>query len=516
MKKNLTLRLFAITSVFISIILVLIMSFQSIFFEKFYINKKMSTLKSEINSFKITYSYNYTNKQALFNSMQSFEKNNNAKIAIFSNKGEIVFLSDPNKQIDAIILDMLKESFFTISRNPQFSAILSQGSVITKILTSENQSINNIVCIAPISLESTNDNIIIAVSPFQTIKEASSVIRDFYPYGLLLGIFGIVLLSIIYSNLISRPLKAINKSALKMANMDFSVQCDEDREDEIGNLAKTLNFLSLNLSNTLKELSKSNDKLKEDIEKERRIEKMRKDFIANVSHELKTPISLIEGYAEGLKDNIAEEEQRDFYVDVIIDEAHNMGNLVSDMLDLSQLESGSFKLNIEIFNIKSLVEHIIKKLTPLLKDKNIEIITEVENTFVEGDKFRIEQVLNNFISNAIRHTTINGIIKITSELGVKKSNYSMPEYYKTKDYLFIEVFNSNSNIPNEEILNIWDKFYKIDKSRNRSGGGTGLGLAIVKNILEKHHSVHGVINKNNGVTFYFSLKIIENDLIAYK
>ncbi|MBB6697671.1 sensor histidine kinase [Clostridium algidicarnis] len=507
MKKNLTLRLFVITSIFISIILILILSLQSIFFEKFYINKKMNTLKSEITKFKIAYSYNYDNKPELFKSMQDFEINNNAKIAIFSNKGEIMFLSDPNKQMDDIVLQMLKEAFKKSSKTTDFSSTLNEGKVTANIFASENKDIKNIVCLAPISLESINDNIIISVSPLQTIKEASLVIKDFYPYALFLGVLGIVFLSIIYSNLISKPLKDINKTAFKMANLDFSEQCTVDREDEIGNLAKTLNFLSLNLNNSLNALKKYNNKLKDDIEKEKRIENMRKDFIANVSHELKTPISLIEGYAEGLKDNIAKEDQKDFYVDVIIDEAHNMESLLNDMLDLSQLESGSFNLHIDSFNIKPLINHALKKFKGLMETKNINVAVDVSDNLVIGDKIRIEQVLNNFISNAIKNTIEKGSISICSRIEQKPYNSNIDNDYKTKDYLFVEVFNTNSNIPKEELNNIWDKFYKIDKSRDRSKGGTGLGLNIVKNILEKHNSVYGAFNKLDGVCFYFSLEI---------
>lgn len=507
MKKNLTLRLFVITSIFISVILVLILSLQSIFFEKFYINKKMNTLKSEITTFKISYSYNYDNKTELFKSMQDFEMNNNAKIAIFSNKGDIMFLSDPNKQMDDIVLQILKEAFKKSSKTTDFASTLNEGKITANIFSSDNKDIKNIVCLAPISLESTNDNIIISVSPLQTIKEASLVIKDFYPYALFLGVLGIVFLSMIYSNLISKPLKDINKTAFKMANLDFSEQCIVDRQDEIGNLAKTLNFLSINLSNSLNTLKKYNDKLKDDIEKEKRIEKMRKDFIANVSHELKTPISLIEGYAEGLKDNIAKEDQKDFYVDVIIDEAHNMESLLNDMLDLSQLESGSFNLHVNSFNIKTLINHTLKKFTGLIESKNIKVTIDVKDNLVIGDKIRIEQVLNNFISNAIKNTSEKGNISISSKIGSKTYEINIPKTHKTNDYLFIEVFNTNSSIPKEEINNIWDQFYKIDKSRDRSKGGTGLGLNIVKNILEKHNSIYGALNKLNGICFYFSLEI---------
>ncbi len=293
--------------------------------------------------------------------------------------------------------------------------------------------------------------------------------------------------------MVTKPLLELNDSASKMADLDFSKKCNINREDEIGNLADTLNFLSENLNKSLTSLKDANYKLEEDIEKERRLEKMRKEFVAAVSHELKTPISLIGGYAEGLKDDIFEGEEKDYYIDVIIDESKKMANLVADMLDLSQLESGNFKLVKEEFYIDELLKTTIKKFAAVFNDKNIKFdINFIENTKVHADWSRMEQVITNFITNAIRHTNEDGSIMVNIE--------------QQEDRVLISIENTGENISEDEIDKIWDNFYKIDKARTRKLGGTGIGLAIVKNILMLHGSEYGVKNTDKGVKFYFTLK----------
>ena len=223
---------------------------------------------------------------------------------------------------------------------------------------------------------------------------------------------------------------------------------------------------------------------------------MRKEFIASVSHELKTPISIIEGYAEGLKDGIPKGDDIAYYLDVIIDESKNMNSLVCDMLDLSQLESGNFKLNMSQFNIFEFINSIYKKYLNSINDKHLKlnISSTMKNIIVYGDPYRIEEVINNLISNAIRHTPLNKTIAITLKL--------------QENRILVEIENEGSFIENEDLDRIWDKFYKVDKSGNKHLGGTGLGLSIVKNILFLHKSDFGVLNTNTGVCFYFTLDII--------
>jgi two-component system sensor histidine kinase VanS len=292
--------------------------------------------------------------------------------------------------------------------------------------------------------------------------------------------------------MISKPLIKLNNSAKRISEMDFSQQCDVNSDDELGNLAKTLNFLSYRLNSALTELQQKNIKLKQDIEKERKLDKMRKEFVAGVSHELRTPISIISGYAEGLKDNVADDDSREFYLDVIMDEASKMNALVSDMLDLSQLESGNFKMEAEPFHIDELMKKCINKNKQFFQQKNIKVQESLaKEVTVYADYLRIEQVITNFLTNAIRHTPENGVVNIKLR----------DEQQSCK----VEIENQGEHLAECDLENIWDRFYKADKSRNRIAGGTGLGLSIVKNILLMHNSTFGVKNTKLGVCFFFTL-----------
>jgi signal transduction histidine kinase len=247
------------------------------------------------------------------------------------------------------------------------------------------------------------------------------------------------------------------------------------------------------LDTAITELNIKNKTLEEDIEKERKIDEMRKEFISSVSHELRTPLSVIQGYAEGLVSNVAEsEEDRKFYCDVIMKETDKMNKLVKDLLNLSQIESGYFHIEKTEFNITSLIEYVLNKYKSNFAEKNIEIQFELgESYIVCGDMVRIEQILTNYINNAINHVDNNRIIKINQIVD--------------KDKIKISVFNSGKHIPEEYIEKIWTSFYKVDKARTRAYGGYGLGLSIVKALSDLHNNAYGVENIEGGVTFWFEV-----------
>ncbi|MEW8957062.1 ATP-binding protein [Clostridium sp.] len=494
-KNSITKWLFSITAIALFIFLIFSMIFQSLFFEKFYIRKKQDSLESSLKNFKLAYSYSLGNNTlSIVKSLENLEVKNNAKVAILNTNGEISYLSNANNEIDPNIKRVIIEVFREyISNEDLMNDMYKNNSILSSVVYNKSTNTKNLVCISPISFNNAYDNIIIAISPFQPIAEASAVIKDFYIYLFLFALIVIFVLSYIYTKLIAKPLVDLNKAALKMCNLSFDEKCEIYREDEIGNLSRTLNFLSLNLSGALNELKDANIKLKNDIEKEKELENMRKEFIAGVSHELKTPITLIEGYAEGLKDGIVKDEDMDFYLEVIMDESKKMNALVRDMLELSRLESPNFQLKLESFPIDVLINKVIKPFKTYIEDKSINLILNFSNdSYAIGDKVRIEQVITNFFTNAIRHTPRDGNIIITVE-------------HKNKTFI-IAIENTGENIKEEYIENIWSQFYKIDKSRNRSFGGTGLGLSISKNILTLHNSNFGVKNTDTGVRFYFTLE----------
>lgn len=496
MKKSIWKKLFIITSVFLIVFITITILFQSIFFTDFYKDSKIKMLERNVEKFKNLYSNNYIGDKSLGTMMRQFEENNNAKIVIINEHGEIKNIENTKLDSDSSKVSTINRILWEWISNPsKFNSILNTQQTTVTTYRNPDFDIENIVCFSP-SKSTDGKNIILAVSSLQTIEEASDVIQEFYIYVFIGALVIIILLSLIYSNMISKPLIKLNKTAVRIAEMDFSAHCDVNSEDEIGSLANTLNFLGQRLNGALTELKERNMQLERDIEKERQLDRMRKDFVAGVSHELKTPIAIISGYAEGLKDNIADEESKDFYLDVIMDEASKMSTLVSDMLDLSQLESGTFKLNQGIFLLDKLLYNCITKHKQFMDQKDIELTYEwPENISVIGDRVRIEQVITNFLTNAIRHTPDGGKIEVA--------------VIEEKERFMIALENDGEKISEKELGNIWDKFYKIDKSRNRNIGGTGLGLSIVKNILMMHNSTFGVRNTANGVRFFFSLKKAE-------
>lgn len=497
MKKSISKKLFFITALFLMLFLGFTMYFQTMFFEKFYRERKESRLESNVKKFNALYSEGFISNRNLANVIRQFQEDNNAKVVILNAYGQIKYVPDLQSQSDSSKISTINKILeeWLLSRGT-LNEILSTKDTVTTTFYNSDFDMNNIVCVSPVVISDTNTTaeLILAVSSLQPIEEAASIIKEFYIY-IFVGAFVLILmLSFIYSNMVSKPLIVLNNAASKIADMDFSSKCDVMSEDEIGNLAMTLNFLSDRLDTALRDLRLSNIKLQEDIEKERHLEKMRKEFIAGVSHELKTPIALISGYAEGIKDNVVEGEDRDYYLEVIMDEAQKMGNLVSDMLDLSQLESGNFKLILRVFSISELIRLVLKKHSGFMIEKSINIeLDAYDDIEVLADRLRIEQVLTNFLTNAIRHTPDQGIINIS----VKD---------KDDEFVYIQIENSGEKIEPKDLKNIWDKFYKIDKSRSRVVGGTGLGLSIVKNILLLHGSTFGVKNTNMGVAFHFTLK----------
>lgn len=500
MKKNITLKLFIVTAVFFISFISVQLICQSLFFQKFYINRKTNNLKTELEKFEKSYLKNIRNSKETLENIREFEEANNAKIVILESNGMLNYITDYENELkDSARIKVIRSIIHQWTSNPEaFLKMQNKNETITYVFDNKLYNIKNIVSVNPIVVNNIPAKVIFAVSSLQPVDEAANVMKEFYIYIYIAAVGLILVLSFIYSGMISKPLVDLNKTASKMARLDFTEKCQDDREDEIGNLAHTLNFLSENLKAALTSLRASNEKLKQDIEKEKELEKMRKEFVASVSHELKTPISLIEGYAEGIKDGIVDGDEQEYYLDVIIDESHKMGRLVSDMLELSRLESGNLKINIKEFALDNTILEIIKRLNGVRsqkkQDKSVEIMTDIKcNLIVLGDEIRIEEVVTNFLTNAIRHTKDEGKIFVRT-------------IFKD-DKVLVEIENEGNKIPQDEISKIWDRFYKIDKSRNRSLGGTGLGLAIVKNILELHNSEYGAKNTENGVVFYFTLKL---------
>lgn len=335
-----------------------------------------------------------------------------------------------------------------------------------------------------------------AVSSLQPVTHASSVFRDLSLYVFAVAFIFVGLLAVGYAILVTRPLRRLNAVASRLARLDFSARHGWKRKDEIGDLSRTFDFLADNLQRTLSELTSANEKLRRDIEQEKRLEKMRREFVAGVSHELKTPLSLIGGYAEGLRDNIGSGAKRERYAEVILEETGRMASIVGDMLDLSHLESGQYSLKREAVDVTELLAEAADRAEALSAGKSLGVKVLVppvgRDRPAVADRFRIGQVLTNLVTNAVRHSSAGGTLELSAAL--RDGEWT------------IAVHNEGEPIPEEELSRIWVRFYRIDRARSRDAGGTGIGLAIVRQILELHGSRYGVRNERDGVCFFFTLR----------
>ena len=304
----------------------------------------------------------------------------------------------------------------------------------------------------------------------------------------------------IYAWLFTRPLIEMNDVTKHMAKMDFSKKCVTKSMNELGQLAESINSMSDSLAEALGDLKDKNRQLESDIEHEHKMEKSRKEFISNVSHELKTPIAIIQGYAEGLKLGVSSNpEDNEEYLDVIIEESKRMNTIVLDLLELSYYESGSYKLNESSFFLNETVEEYIAVQKIRIDEKDINIDLDLpEKMNVWGDEAKISMVLNNYFTNAVSHCEGEKIIRISAK-----------EY---NDFYRISVFNTGKTIPEEQLEELWSNFYRGDKSRHRDEGRFGLGLSIVAAIQNMHNMKYGCENEKDGVEFWFDVKKHVKDL----
>jgi signal transduction histidine kinase len=336
-------------------------------------------------------------------------------------------------------------------------------------------------------------SIILLRSNFESIEEGVAIANDFLAYiGVLAVVIGSIAMLII-SKRFTKPILELSGIAKRISDLDFEVKYNVETKDEIGELGKSINSLSDKLESTITELKQANNELLSDIQKKTEIDEMRKEFLSNVSHELKTPISLIQGYAEGLKENINEDpESRDFYCEVIIDEADKMNKMVKKLLNLNEIEFGNNQINFVRFDIVTLIRSVLSASEILFRQKEAVLhFDQHEPLYVWADEYMVEQVVTNYINNALNHVSGQKIIEI--------------KLIPRDERVRVAVFNTGDNIPEEDLDKIWIKFYKVDKARTREYGGNGIGLSIVKAIMNSLNQEYGVINRPVGVEFWFEL-----------
>lgn len=344
-------------------------------------------------------------------------------------------------------------------------------------------------------------------TPLESIRESAALANRFFAYvgaaGALVG--GVVIW--VVARRITKPILQLNSISERMVHLDFEAKYKGDvgvfrrGYNEIDMLGDNMNKLSESLENSVCRLKTANNELQQDIEKREKIDEMRREFLANVSHELKTPLALIQGYAEGLKEGVNDDaESRDFYCEVIIDEASKMNTIVKNILTLNQLEFGNEVVSMERFDVVALLKNYIQAAGILLRQNEIRLqMEDYAPIFVWGDEFKTEEVFANYFSNAMHHCENERIIDIKLELSDKKVK--------------VKVFNTGKPVPQEELPHLWEKFYKVDKARTRAYGGSGIGLSIVKAIQESVNQEYGAESYSNGMLFWFTLETVEKSSV---
>lgn len=487
--KSVRVKLFLSLAIVIVLIIAFLIIMNNIVLETFYLYSKKNALKAvyiQINE----YYNNSDNKINLEEELEKIEINNNFDIAIKDNTNDNIYTTNKD------FLFMLGEWNNNYIRKSE--EILEQNKNMTiKKVKDKSKDINYIVLLAKLD----NGYFLSIRIPLTSIKESVRISNRFlYLIGGFTIIIGGIVVSFISRKFTKRILE-LNDIAKKMSDLDFSQKYKPtEAEDEIDSLGKSINKMSGKLEGTINQLRNTNFELEKDIEEKSKINEMRTKFISDVSHELKTPIALIQGYSEGLLENVTtDEESRKFYAEVILDETNKMDKLVKQLLELSKLEYGKREFNNSTFNIVELEKEVIRKAKVMLDEKNIKVEFKTKgNIDVFADDFYIEQVITNYLTNAIKHTK-----EVAGEKYIKIEN----EIDENKNKVIVKVFNTGDIISEENKTRIWNRFYKIDESRNRDDGGTGIGLALVRAIMNNYNSEYGVKNKVNGVEFFFELDL---------
>lgn len=501
--KSVRVRLFLSLCIVVSVIVLFLIVINNVVLESFYLYSKVKNVKLAYEKINSYYNEIQNNSNFQINIEEELEKisiKNDFDILIVNNQNVLIFSSDKNltssiNKINEVIINNRNENFLLEGNAKIRNRIIYKNNNVTiRRIIDEKNSMNYIFLSAGLD---NGDSLYIRIQ-VASIQESVKISNNLL---ILIGGVSILIAGVLASFLskkFTEPILELNDIAKNMSKLDFSKKyIVKDTDDEINNLGKSINTMSDKLETTIKQLRNTNVELEKDIEEKSKIDEMRKQFISDVSHELKTPIALIQGYAEGLIENVnTDEESRKFYAEVILDESNKMDTLVKQLLELMKLEYGKREFNNSKFNIVELIKEVIRRFDVILKEKEIEVeFDDTRKVYVVADEFYIDQVVTNYFNNAIKH--------VKEENGKKKIIINIEENKNNK--VRISVFNTGDNIRDDDLERIWKRFYKVDSSRNREDGGTGIGLALVKAIMNNYKNSYGVINKQDGVEFYFEL-----------
>ena len=492
MRISIRTRLFITVSLLIVFFVVFSWLMNSSYLEKYYIHQNKQQLISTSENINKNYNGNVAD---LALEIEKLERISGLSILILDKNFALKYYSLGTTSIESSGMGrkQLRQNNSLIPLVITYLPSLQAGDKVVAVSQDQNLQIGLLNVVSMLN----NGDYLLLSTPLVSLQKSAAVANRFFLFtGLITILIGSIAVYF-FARRFTQPILELNHIAQNMSKLDFSNKYVSSSQDELGELGNSINSLSDQLDKSILELQAANLQLQKEIEQERRIDEMRKQFISNVSHELKTPLALIQGYAEGLKLNVVEDEvNKNFYCDVITDEAAKMNKMVRELLDLSQIEAGYFPLDREFFNVSSLVQDVLNKYELILNEETISVtVNSVANTIVDADRYRIEQVLVNYLNNAIDNINDCKQIRVNVETVESKVR--------------ITVFNSGPPIPDESLNKIFTSFYKVDKARTRAYGGTGLGLSIVRAIMEVHQNNYGVHNMPDGVEFWFELDKVE-------
>ena len=506
MKHSIKVRLIIILITLLSATILFSWVINKVFLEKYYESYKINRLGDTYT--KVNSKYDADNISALSLGYEQLASKQNVSLYIFngfSYSGGIILQTlfptnmneIQNRRLQSDIIEYYKKTL------PNEEEVKSEKEATRLLVKTDKYSIYRhfdtrleVNYIELYGILDAGDMIFIR-SNYDNITESAMISSTFFAYvGAVSILIGSLIMYVVGVEF-TKPILRLSQMTRDISNLNFDVHYNGKRQDEVGELGHSINVLSEKLEDTISSLKSANNKLKKDIKQKEKVEEMRQEFLSNVTHELKTPIALIQGYAEGLKDNIqGDEESRQFYCEVIMDEAAKMNNMVKRLLSLSELEFGDSKLQFDRFDIISVLNSVVGSMNMVYKQKNvISKMSDVKSCYVWADEYLVEEVITNYVSNALNHVEEDSNGEIIISICVKKSD----------SVVRISVFNTGKPIPEEAIDRIWDKFYKVDKARTREYGGNGIGLSIVKAIMNSLNKECGVKNWDNGVEFWFEL-----------
>jgi len=495
--KSVRIKLFLTLSVVVIAIIVFLIIVNNVILETFYLYNRENKLEAVYKQINDYYATENLSQEKIEQKIKEIAINNNFDILIESGDNVSVYSTD--RDFFSTLSQMSEVANSIENKKPNNFQERTENKISIKKVKDNTNNINYLF----LSAKLDNNYMLYIRMPITFIKESVETSNKLL---CLIAGFAIILAGIMVSFVtkkFTKPIVELNNIAKKMANLDFSDKYKvTDVDDEINDLGKSINVMSDKLESTIKQLRSTNIELEKDIEEKSKIDEMRKSFISDVSHELKTPIALIQGYSEGLLENVnKDEENRRFYAEVILDETNKMDKLVKQLLELMKLEYGNREFNNKEFNIVELEREVIRKSQVILEEQNIKIeFDENKEINVYADDFYIEQVVTNYLTNAIKYAKeINGekIIKIENKIN------------KEKGTVRVKVFNTGDNLEEEEQARIWNRFYKSDQARTRNGESTGIGLSVVKAIMNNYGKDYGVTNQLGGVEFYFELEWVK-------